>query len=135
MKIVICGSRKFHDEIREAGQKLRDSGHIVFEPILNRNTFINDLPPDLKKYAFLGLVHHHLDLIRKADVCLVFNKNGYIGNSTTLELGFAIACGLPIYTLAEDIEEPCRNVLFNFIVKDVDEFLELINPKDKPASL
>lgn len=55
MKIVICGSRKFHDEIREAGRKLNEAGHIVLEPILNKNTAINELPSDLKRYAFLGL--------------------------------------------------------------------------------
>lgn len=66
MKIVICGSRKFHDEIREVAQKLRNNGHIIFEPILNRNKSINSLSPDLKDYAFLGLTHHQFDLIRKA---------------------------------------------------------------------
>lgn len=129
MKIVICGSRRFFDEIREVAQKLRDNGHIVFEPILNRNESIIDLPSDLKRYAFLGLTHHHLDSIRKADVCLIFNKGGYIGNSVTLELGFAIACGLPIYALEED-EDPCRNVLFDFIVKDVSEFINLLKFKE-----
>ncbi len=128
MKIVICGSRRFFDEIREVAQKLRDRGHIVFEPILNRNETISDLPPDLKRYAFLGLTHHHFDSIRKADICFIFNKGGYIGNSVTLELGFSVACGLPIYALEED-EDPCRKVLFDFIVKDVDGFLRLINSK------
>jgi len=78
MKIIICGSRKFHEEIYEVANKLRIQGHIVFTPILNRNKSINDLPKDLKRYAFLGLTHHHFDLIRKADVCLVFNKEGFI---------------------------------------------------------
>lgn len=127
MKVVICGSRRFSDEIREAAQKLRDAGHIVFEPILNRNTEINNLPSDLKRYAILGLTHHHFVLIHKADICLMFNKEGYLGNSTTLELGYATACRLPIYALEEDKDEPCRNVLFDFIVRDVDEFIQIIN--------
>ena len=130
MKIVLCGSRKFTNEIREVAQKLRDNGHIVFEPFLNKNETINTLTPDLKKYAFLGLTLHHFDLIRKSDICLIFNKDGYIRNSVTLELGFATALGLPIYALEED-EEQCRNVLFNFIVKDIDEFLKLINSENK----
>ena len=85
MKIVICGSRRFHDEIREASQKLRENGHIVFEPILNRNKAIAELPSDLKRFAYLGLTHHQFAAIRKADICLIYNKNGYVGNSTTLE--------------------------------------------------
>lgn len=127
MKIVICGSRRFHDGIRDFGKKLRENGHIVLEPILNRNKGINDLPSDLKKYAFLGLTHHHFDFIRKADVCFIYNENGYLGTSGTLELGFAVACGIPIYALSEDKDEPCRNVLFDFIVKDIDEFIKIVN--------
>ncbi len=127
MRIVLCGSRRFHDEIREAAQRLRDSGHIVLEPILNRNRDIDNLPADLKRYAFLGLTHHQFDLIRKADICLVFNKDGYMGNSTTMELGFAVACGLPIYALQEDKEEPCRNVLFDFVIGNIDEFIQAVS--------
>jgi hypothetical protein len=60
MKIVICGSRRFHDGIRKLEERLRADGHIVFGPILNRNKGINNLPDDLKRYAFIGLTHHHL---------------------------------------------------------------------------
>jgi len=127
MKIVICGSRRFHDGIRKLEEKLLANGHIVLSPILNRNKDINNLPPDLKRYAFIGLTHHHFDCIRKADVCFIYNEGGYLGNSGTLELGFAVACGIPIYALNNDKDEPCRNVLFDFIVKDIDEFIEIVN--------
>jgi len=83
MKIVICGSRRFTDAIRQVEKKLRQKGHIVLAPILNKNTNISKLPKDLKHYAFLGLTHHHFEFIRKADICFVYNKNGYMGNSTT----------------------------------------------------
>ncbi len=43
MKIVICGSRRFHDDIRKFEKKLCEKGHIVLSPILNRNTDINTL--------------------------------------------------------------------------------------------
>ncbi len=127
MKIVICGSRRFHDDIREFEKKLREKGHIVLSPILNRNTDIDTISNDLKRYAFLGLTHHHFDFIRKADVCFMYNKNGYLGNSGTMELGFAVACEIPIYALSKDKDEPCRNVLFDFVVKDEDEFIKIMN--------
>ncbi len=127
MKIVICGSRRFHEKISALGERLRSEGHIVFCPILNRNDDINNLSDDLKRYAFTGLTHHHFDYIRKADVCFIYNEQGYLGNSGTLELGFAIACGLPIYALNKDKDELCREVLFDFIVNDVDEFVEIMN--------
>ncbi|MBI2050857.1 MAG: hypothetical protein HYT31_03545 [Parcubacteria group bacterium] len=127
MKIVICGSRRFFDDIRDLERKLRENGHIVLGPILNRNKSISDLPSDLKTYAFLGLTLHHFEFIRKADICFMYNKDGYLGNSGTLELGFVVACGIPIYALNEDKDEVCRNVLFDFVVNDIDEFVKIVN--------
>jgi len=127
MKVVLCGSRRFADDIRQAEVQLKEAGHIVLAPILNTNRGIDKLDPDLKRYAFLGLTLHHFEYIRKADVCFVYNKGGYMGNSSTMELGFAAACGVPIYALEEDMDEPCRNVLFDFVTGTVDQFISEIN--------
>lgn len=115
--VVICGSRRFKKEIREFAAQLKKAGVLVYEPILNDNPNINKLPQHFKRFAFLGLTHHQFSFIRKADVVYFYNKNGYLGNSSTLELGFAEALSKPIYTLEEDKEEPCRNVLFDEIIK------------------
>jgi len=40
-----------------------------------------------------------------------------------MELGFATACGIPIYALEEDKDEQCRNVLFDFVTGTVDNFI------------
>ena len=127
MKVVLCGSRRFTDEIRQAEKKLKKAGHLVLAPILNKNRGIDKLDSDLKRYAFLGLTHHHFEFIRKADICFIYNKNGYMGNSGTMELGFAVACNIPIYALEEDKEEPCRNVLFDFVTGTVDKFISDIS--------
>lgn len=115
--VIICGSRRFKKEIRKFAADLKRAGVVVYEPILNDDPTINELPPHFKRFAFLGLTHHQFSLIRKADVVYFYNKNGYLGNSSTLELGFAEALGKPIYALEEDKEEPCRNVLFDEILK------------------
>lgn len=39
-----------------------------------------------------------------ADVVFVFNKDGYAGNSTTLEIGYSVALGKPIYALKFKLE-------------------------------
>lgn len=90
---------------------------MVFSPILNTNRQIDDLPSDLKRYAFLGLTLHHMEYIKKADTVFIYNKQGYMGNSATLELGAATALGKTIFALQEDKEEPCRNVLIDYIIK------------------
>lgn len=111
--VVICGSRRFKTEIREFAKRLKKLGVVVYEPYLH-----SGLEPEwsklsdyYKKFVALGLTHDHFYKIQMADVVFVFNKNGYAGNSTTLEIGYAVALGKPIYALNAD-EELCRHVLF-----------------------
>ncbi|MBI2268443.1 MAG: hypothetical protein HYU80_03315 [Candidatus Blackburnbacteria bacterium] len=51
-----------------------------------------------------------------ADVVFVFNKDGYVRNSTTLEIG-------SIYALTSD-EELCRHVLFREIISSPEELVK-----------
>lgn len=122
--VVICGSRRYKDEAREFAAKLRAKGIVVFEPFFNMNRQIDTLAPDLKKYAFLGLTWHHLEFIRKADVVFIFNKDGYMGNSSTMELGAAAAFGKPVYALEEDKTEACRTVLIDEVISTPQELFK-----------
>lgn len=124
--VVICGSRRFTKEIREFEKELRNKGVTVFSPILNTNTKINDLPEDLKRYAFLGLTWHHIEFIRKADVVFFYNKDSYIGNSGTLEMGAAAALGKPIYALEDEKEEACRKVLIDEVITSVKDLMKYL---------
>ena len=122
--VAICGSRRYKKEIREFASELKKASVVVYEPILNDDPRINELPNHFKRFAFLGLTHHQFEFIRKADVIFFYNKDGYLGNSSTLELGFATALGKPIYALTEDKDEPCRNILFDEIIKTPKELIE-----------
>jgi hypothetical protein len=122
--VVICGSRRFTKEIRKFAKDLRKYKVATFEPFLNTNRGIDVLSPDLKKFAFLGLTLHHMDFIRKADVVYIYNKGGYMGVSSTLELGFAEALGKPIYALSDLDSESARKVLFNEIIKTPKELVK-----------
>ena len=122
--VVICGSRRFTKEIRKFAKDLRKYKVVTFEPFQNTNRGIDTLSPDLKKFAFLGLTLHHMDFIRKADVVYIYNKDGYMGVSSTLELGFAEAFGKTIYALSDEDTESARGVLFNDIVKTPKELLK-----------
>jgi len=122
--VAICGSRRFKKEIRKFAAELKKAGVVVYEPILNDDPEINELPEHFKRFSFLGLTYHQFAFIRKTDVVYFYNKDGYLGNSSTLELGFAEALGKPIYALCEDKEEPCRNVLFDEIIKTPSELIK-----------
>ena len=119
--VVLCGSRRFKPEMREFGKKLKELGAIVFEPYLHSGQDEwQKLSDDYKKFIELGLTHDHFYKIKMADVVFVFNKDGYIGVSTTLELGYAVGAGKPIYALSTD-EELCRHVLFREIIQSPEE--------------
>lgn len=122
--VVICGSRKFTKEIRKFANILKKMGVVVYEPFLNKNTNISKLPLDLKTYAFTGLTLHHFDFIRKADVVYIYNKGGYMGVSSSMELGFADALGKPIYVYSDEDEGTPRSVLFNEVIKTPKELVK-----------
>ena len=124
--VVICGSRRYKPEIRAFAKKLAAKGIVVFEPILNTNPKIRELENDLKNYAFMGLTWHQIELIRKANVVFIYNRDGYMGNSSTLELGAAAALGKTIYALEPDKEESCRSVLFDKVVGSSEELIKLL---------
>ena len=94
MKITICGSNRFAEEALEFGKKLEEFGVIVYIPhFYTSNVGDLDKVDEVNKpYIAMGLTHDHFMKIRLADIVFIYNKNGYSGNSTTLELGYAVAC-------------------------------------------
>ena len=123
--VVICGSRRFKLEMREFAKKLKELGVNVFEPYLHEGKEEwKNLSDSYKKYTLLGLTHDHFYKIKMADVVFIFNKDGYSGNSTTLEIGCAVALGKPIYSLFSDNEEACRNILFKEVIKSPEELIK-----------
>jgi len=96
MKITICGSIKFMDEMKKIEQELEQLGHQVFMSIKAKEVdYWSDNNKSLveakKKYGF---IEEHMDKISNSDAILVVNisKNdmeNYIGANTFLEIGFA----------------------------------------------
>lgn len=125
--VVLCGSRRFKEEMFAFANELKKLNITVYEPYLHSGQ--DDwasLSPDYQKFIALGLTHDHFYKIQMADVVFVFNKDGYAGNSTTLELGYAVAMGKPIYALSEDNTELCRHVLFRKIISSPKEIAALL---------
>jgi len=120
--VVICGSGRFKPEIREFAKQLKKLGVVVYEPHLHTpQDEWATLSEDYKKFTALGLTHDHFYKIQMADVVFIFNKDGYVGNSTTLEIGYAVALGKPIYALNGDDTELCRHVLFREVISSPTE--------------
>ena len=124
--VVLCGSKRFKPEMRAFGKKLKDKGVVVYEPYLHSGQEEwEHLTQEYKNFVALGLTHDHFYKIRMADVVFIFNKDGYVGNSTTLEIGYAMALGKPIYALSTD-DELCRNVLFRQIITSPTKLITLL---------
>ncbi len=124
--VVMCGSRRFKEGIKEFAEKLRQAGVIVYMPILfeSKEDTSVELSEAVQYLRRCGVTFHHLEQIRKADVCFFFNEDHYMGNSTTLELGAAAVLDKPIYALREDTQDPSRGVVIDEIVSTPEELLK-----------
>ena len=125
--VVICGSRRFKSEVAKFGSELARLGVVVYAPY--HQSVQNEwekLPDSYPTFVALGLTHDHFYKIRMADVVFVYNKGGYVGSSTTLEIGFAVALGKPIYALSGD-EELCRHSLFREIIDTPKKLLKRLH--------
>ncbi|MDO8594794.1 MAG: nucleoside 2-deoxyribosyltransferase [bacterium] len=114
--VVICGSRRFKPEVKKFTTELQKLGVVVYAPYHHSGQDEwNRFTKDYQTFIALGLTHDHFYKIKMADVVFVYNKGGYSGPSTTLEIGFAVALGKPIYAFASD-DELCRHTLFREII-------------------
>lgn len=124
--VVICGSSRFAKEAIAFSKKLEKSGVVVYTP-----HFYKAMGGDWskirefdKKFVAMGLTYEHFRKIALADVVFIFNKEGYSGPSTTLEIGYATALNKPIYSLSDKDPEICRHILFNGFVKTPEELIK-----------
>lgn len=111
--ICFCGSFKFYNEMEKAAAFLRKKGLNVIVPKPSHIRH-GHRPEELKsgKYDQETLrkweregAFSHLDNIKKSDAVYIFNKGSYLGPAVTVEIGFALALGKPIFAKAavEDI--------------------------------
>ena len=126
--VVICGSSRFAPEMREFAKKLKELGVVVYEPHLYRASGGNwqEIKDFDKRFVASGLTHDHLYKIRIADVVYVYNKDGYIGVSTTMEVGYAVALNKPIYAFDENDEEICRKIIFSGFINTPEDLVKYL---------
>jgi len=123
--VVICGSSRFAPEMRAFAKKLKELGAVVYEPHLYRATggVWDEIKDFDKKFVALGLTHDHFYKMRVADIIYIYNRDGYAGVSTNIEIGYAVASNKPIYVYEENDAEPCRRCLFSGVVKNPEDLM------------
>lgn len=102
LSIVVSGSfRKHFEGISKVIKEFEDLDIQVLSPqpskIINPDHEFTILETDDTNDP-KTLEQRHLDAIERADALYIYNLDGYIGTLVTLELGWAIALGKPIYT-------------------------------------
>lgn len=119
--ITLCGSGKRRKEIFEAADLLRDQGAVVLAPPLHKiDELCAGAPDECRELAWKGATFAHLNRIEKADVVFIVNPDGYLGPSTTLELGYAVALRKFIVAMRPDSTETARTVLLDLILDSDD---------------
>ncbi len=103
MKIVVCGSMCFIEDIKSMKDKLTELGHEVVIPNLDHLEEEQKMEDHNAKIKF-DLIRSFFKKIENSDALLVanFNKNeieGYIGGNSLLEMGKAYDVRIPIYLL------------------------------------
>lgn len=143
--IVFCSSQRFKKEMGGFVSELKDlakadDAHLViFEPEFEdrpdefSNLHEKDrLKDSLYSATVAGKVYDHLfRKVTVADVCFIFNKNGYLGMNTSGELFAAAALGKTIYSLHDKTlaghyphdlyEEPSCRKLIHEVVQTPEE--------------
>ena len=126
--VVVCGSKRYKVEIAKFCAELEELGVLVFEPSIQVPIF-----EDAKIHSdyvtaklFKGLTLEHFDWIRKAEVCYIYNQGNYVGISVTMEMGYAVALGKPIFALTSKTGDPCRDALIDKVVKTPKQLAALL---------
>lgn len=103
--------------MRQLGGHMSSMGFIVLMPPLHDiDGLFGGRWSENKELAWKGATLAHMNRIGKADIVLMANFDGYLGVSSSLELGYAVAQQKIIVSLIDDSAEPARQVLFDFVL-------------------
>jgi len=113
MKITICDSIKFYDDMLKAQKELKEMGHVVVVPTKAKEVdyWAEDNKVRVEAKKKFGFIGEHLEKIEQSDAILVVNvtkkeTKNYIGANTFLEMGFAYYRKKRIYALNPLPDQP-----------------------------
>lgn len=124
--VVLCGTyRKDPEGLRRIFEKLQDTGFTVLSP---KNPIIEN---EEQGFVYMRnetgfspeeIERRHLDAIQRADFVWFFAPDGYVGPTGALEVGFARANGIPIYS-----DTPLKDLAIGHFIERVDSPLAVHN--------
>ena len=92
MKVVtLCGSLKYQDDMKLIAEELALKGMCVLTPV-----FMVSKDRKISKKQIISLKESHFKRIELSDLVYIVNIDGYIGDSTKLEIEYASKLGKEI---------------------------------------
>ncbi len=124
--VVFSGSIKNDRAMKSWAEFLINNGVIVELPKIGKDTAIWDtLSESEQRKQKLEFIIDHNERIDRSDVLFVFNVDGYVGNSVTLEIGYALAKRKKIYAFKKD-DEQGRDVVYAGHCPTPEKLLEVL---------
>ncbi|MCB9987907.1 MAG: hypothetical protein H6868_01080 [Rhodospirillales bacterium] len=123
--IALASSTKFYDETKEYVRQLQDAGFTVHHPAFEFDDAHDQTITQKEKES---LTFRFLDLLDETNILYVVAKDGYVGYSVTIEIAYAYAKGLSIYS-SESIREMAVNALVAKALPFTD-FLDMVRSGD-----
>lgn len=132
MKITICGSMAFYNEMLNVQKELEKIGHQVKSPeikVKDENTELSTGELSIDKRG--ELMKNHFNKVEWSDAILVLNydKNNVlnnVGTNTLLEIGLAFYLGKKIFLLRDVPELACKEEILVMKPIVINENLSLI---------
>ena len=120
--VCICGSFRFYEEMVDLRNALQARGIRCEWPLPGPRRAPQAMTADEARDA----ITQHLERMDRAECIFIFNKDGYLGNSVVMEIGYAYARSKPVYVLAL-IHDPFLMPLVSAVVS-IEELLQLVHP-------
>jgi nucleoside 2-deoxyribosyltransferase len=120
--VCICGSFRFYEEMVDLRKALQARGVLCEWPLPGPRR----APPTMTADEARDAIMHHLERMDRAGILFVCNKDGSLGNSVVMEIGYAYARRKPIYVLAP-VHDPFLISLVSAVVS-IEELLPLVHP-------
>lgn len=113
LDVVLCGTfRKDVEGLRHSFEQLKDLGFNVLSPsnvdiVAEKNGFVY-MDGELTQTPEV-LEVRHLEAIERARLVWLHSPDGYVGPTAALELGYARASGIPVFSQSAPVDEALRS--------------------------
>lgn len=131
MKVCICSSFKFYREVLDLAEKLAEEGFeaLVYPVGPFRYPKTGKIFREPTQDEAKAVTVEHLNNIDKSGLVYILSKDGYVGRSVSIEIGYAFKADKIIYSSEIIQDHGPRSLVDEVIPKE--ELIKKLNSKKK----